>query len=148
LISALLSATASYSQSAPFSGLAGVWSGSGTISLDSGATERIRCRATYAVSQAGNGLNQSLVCASDSYKFDLRSDVVAENGVLSGSWTETSRNVGGNLQGRAGAGHFDVTVTATAFTARLTLTTKGNKQSVSISSDSQIKGASIALSRS
>jgi hypothetical protein len=116
--------------------------------LDSGATERIRCRATYAVSQAGNGLNQSLVCASDSYKFDLRSDVVAENGVLSGSWTETSRNVGGNLQGRAGAGHFDVMVTAPAFTARLTLTTKGNKQSVSISSDSQIKGASIALSRS
>ena len=44
------------SQSAPFAGMAGVWSGGGTITLDSGASERIRCRATYAVSSGGDGL--------------------------------------------------------------------------------------------
>jgi hypothetical protein len=143
----LLSGSASHAQSAPFAGMAGVWSGSGTITLDSGASERIRCRATYAVSSDGNGLNQSLVCASDSYKFDLRSDVTANNGSLSGTWSETSRNVTGSLEGRAGAGQFNVVVSAPAFTANLSMRTSGNKQTVSITSQSQIKSASIALSR-
>ena len=143
-----LSAPAAFAQSAPFSGMAGVWSGSGTNSLDGGANERIRCKATYAVSSEGNGLNQSLLCASDSYKFELKSDVIAKSGVLSGSWAETTRNVSGSLQGRAGNGHFDVTVSAPVFTAKLVMTTTGNKQNVAITSDGQFKGANIALSRS
>jgi hypothetical protein len=144
----LLSGTAGYAQSAPFAGMAGVWSGGGTITLDSGASERIRCRATYAVSRDGDGLNQSLVCASDSYKFDLRSDVTAKSGELSGAWNETSRNVSGSLEGRASAGHFNVVVSSPAFTANVSLTTRGNRQTVSITSESQIKNATISLSRS
>ena len=46
-------------QSAPFAGLAGVWSGSGSIALADGHRERIKCRATYAVSETGAGLQQS-----------------------------------------------------------------------------------------
>ena len=143
-----LSGTASHAQSAPFAGMAGVWSGGGTITLDSGASERIRCRATYAVSSGGDGLNQTLVCASDSYKFDLKSDVIAKNGSLSGTWSENSRNVTGTLEGHAGGGQFNVVVSAPAFTANLALKTSGNKQTVSISAEGQIKGASISLSRS
>src|SRR3954468_21264971 len=94
-------------QQAPFAGMAGVWSGNGSITLEDGSNERIRCRATYAVSPAGNGLNQSLLCASDSYKFELRSDITAgSGGALSGTWREVSRNVGGDLEGRASAGQF------------------------------------------
>jgi hypothetical protein len=144
----LLSGSAGHAQSAPFAGMAGVWTGNGTITLDSGASERIRCRATYAVSGDGNGLNQRLVCASDSYKFDLKSDVTANDGALSGTWSELSRNVNGSLEGRAGAGKFNVVVSAPAFTADLSMTTRGNKQTVSITSQSQIKNASISLSRS
>jgi hypothetical protein len=144
----LISGSPGYAQSAPFAGMAGVWSGAGTIELDDGAKERIRCRATYAVSRDGDGLNQSLVCASDSYKFDLRSDVTANNGVLSGSWSETSRNVSGSLEGRAGRGQFNVVVSAPSFTANVSLRTNGNKQSVSITSQGQIKSASISLTRS
>jgi hypothetical protein len=144
----LLSGTAAPAQQAPFAGMAGIWSGAGTITLEDGSNERIRCRATYAVSREGDGLNQSLVCASDSYKFDLRSNVVASNGTLSGTWSEASRNVSGNLEGRAGAGHFNVVVSAPAFTANVSLTTRGNKQTVSITSQSQIRNATISLSRS
>jgi hypothetical protein len=144
----LLSVSAGHAQTAPFAGMAGIWSGGGVIELDSGSQERIRCRATYAVSNDGNGLNQTLVCASDSYKFDLRSNVVAQNGVLSGTWSEAGRGVSGNLEGRAGGGRFNVVVSAPAFTANVTLTTHGNSQTVSISSQGQIKGAKITLSRS
>lgn len=142
------SASASYAQSGPFAGLAGIWSGGGTVTLDDGSTERIRCRATYAVGAGGNGLNQSLTCASDSYRFNLSSNVVSEGGALSGTWSESSRGINGNLEGRASGGAFQVIASAPGFTASITLTTRGNKQSVVIRSDSVFRGASISLSRS
>jgi hypothetical protein len=144
----LLFSSSSYAQSGPFAGLAGVWSGGGTVTLDDGSTERIRCRATYVVGNGGTGLNQSLTCASDSYRFNLASNVVDRGGVLSGTWSESSRNVSGSLEGRGGNGNFQVTASAPGFTANISLTTRGNKQSVSIRAESQFRGASISLTRS
>src|SRR3954454_2629409 len=126
----LLFCSASHAQSGPFAGMAGVWSGSGTITLDDGSSERIRCRATYAVGLGGNGLNLSLTCASDSYRFNLASNVVARGGSLSGTWSESSRNVSGNLDGRGGNGNFQVVANAPGFNANISLHTTGNKQSV------------------
>jgi hypothetical protein len=140
--------SAAYAQAGPFAGLAGNWSGGGTITLDDGSSERIRCRATYAVGAGGNGLNQTLTCASDSYKFNLASNVIAQGAAISGSWTESTRNVSGTLEGRAGNGHFQVVASAAGFTANISLTTSGNKQSVVIKSDTALRSASISLSRS
>jgi hypothetical protein len=148
LLGAFVPSSASYAQSGPFAGLAGVWSGGGTVTLDDGSSERIRCRATYAVSRDGDGLNQSLTCASDSYRFNLASNVVASGGSLSGTWTESSRGVTGNLEARAANGTFQVIASAPGFNANITLTTRGNKQSVVIRAESQFRGASISLSRS
>jgi hypothetical protein len=138
----------SHAQSGPFAGLAGVWSGGGTVTLDDGSTERIRCRATYAVGNGGNGLNQSLTCASDSYRFNLASNVVASGGSLSGTWSESSRGINGNLEGRGSNGNFQVIASAPGFTANISLMTRGNRQSVVIRAESQFRGASISLSRS
>jgi hypothetical protein len=148
LLAASVSGSASYAQSAPFAGMAGVWSGGGTVTLDDGSSEKIRCRATYAVGDNGNGLNQTLVCASDSYKFDLRADLVATQGALSGSWSEISRNINGSLQGNARSGTFRVVATAAGFSADITLVTRGNSQSVSIAGSSSFKAANITLRRS
>jgi hypothetical protein len=144
----MMSGSTSYAQSGPFAGLAGNWSGGGNVTLDDGSSERIRCRATYAVSPSGNGLNQTLTCASDSYKFNLRSDVVAEGGALSGTWSESSRGVNGTIQGHGGNGNFQVVASAPGFTSSISLTTHGNRQSVVIRSESQFRGATISLSRS
>jgi hypothetical protein len=147
LLLAFLSGSACSAQSGPFAGMAGNWSGAGTVTLDDGSTERIRCRASYAVGDGGNGLNQSLTCASDSYRFNLASNVLAHGGSLSGTWSESTRNVSGNLEGRSGNGSFQVVASAPGFTANLTLTTRGNRQSVMIRSDSAFRAASITLSR-
>jgi hypothetical protein len=138
----------SYAQAGPFAGMAGVWSGGGTVTLDDGSTERIRCRATYAVGNGGNGLNQSLTCASDSYRFNLSSNVVASGGSLSGTWSESSRGINGSLEGRGASGNFQVVASAPGFSANISLRTTGNKQSVVIRAESQFRGASISLSRS
>jgi hypothetical protein len=136
-------------QSAPFAGLAGVWSGTGSIALADGSRERIRCRATYAVGDNGNGLQQTLRCASDSYKFDLSSNVRNANGRIDGTWAEATRGVTGNLQGRARDGLFQVMVSAASFTADLTLTTRGNRQTVNIRSQgTEFSGVTITLARS
>jgi hypothetical protein len=141
--------SASHAQAGgPFVGMAGVWSGGGTVTLDDGSTERIRCRATYAVGAGGTGLQQTLTCASDSYKFNLSSNVEARGSAISGTWSEASRNINGAIEGRTGPGVIQVVASAPGFTANLTLTTRGNKQSVVIRAESQFKGASISLTRS
>jgi hypothetical protein len=139
--------TASHAQSGPFAGMAGNWTGAGTVILDDGSTERIRCRASYAVGAGGNGLQQSLTCASDSYKFNIITNVMAQGSAVSGTWSETSRNIIGNIEGRSGGGNFQVVATSPGFSADISLTTRGNKQSVVIKAESQFRGVSISLSR-
>jgi hypothetical protein len=100
------------------------------------------------VGAGGNGLNQTLTCASDSYKFNLSSNVIAQGAALSGTWSESSRNVNGSIEGRGSNGNFEVVASSPGFTANISLTTRGNKQSVVIRAESQFRGASISLSRS
>ena len=73
---------------------------------------------------------------------------LASGSSISGTWSESSRNINGNLQGRAGGGQIDVFVEAAGFAANLTLVTRGNRQSVSISSKGEIQGVNISMSRS
>jgi hypothetical protein len=144
----MLSVSAASAQSGPFAGFDGNWSGNGTVSLSDGTVERIRCKADYKVNGTGLGLKQNLHCASDSYKFDLSSEVTSHGDRISGNWSERSRNIFGNLQGTAGGGQIDVFVEASGFAANLTLTTRGNRQTVSISSKGEIKGVNITMTKS
>jgi hypothetical protein len=141
----VLSGSTSHAQSGPFAGMGGNWHGGGTVTLDDGSTERIRCRASYDV--AGPNMDMTLTCASDAYRFNLAGNVVAEGGAISGTWSESSRNVNGTLQGRGSNGSFQVLASAPGFNADLTLTTRGNRQSVVIRADTQFRGASMTLSR-
>ncbi|WP_373852034.1 hypothetical protein [Bradyrhizobium sp.] len=125
--------------------MAGTWSGAGSVTLDDGSSERIRCRATYHV--GGPRMTMSLTCASDAYKFNLAADVQAEGSAVTGSWSESSRNVNGDLRGRGGGGNFQVVASAPGFNADIAMRTAGNKQSVTIRADSQFRGANITLSK-
>jgi hypothetical protein len=142
----MLSMSVGHAQSSgPFAGFEGAWSGTGTVALSDGSTERIRCKADYKVNGSGLGLKQSLHCASDSYKFDLSSDVTSQGERISGNWSEASRNIFGNLQGTAGGGQIEVFVEANGFAANITLRTTGNKQTVQISSKGEIRGVNITM---
>ena len=143
----MLSVPASYAQSGPFSGFDGSWSGNGTVALSDGRSERIRCKASYNINSNGLGLKQTLRCASDSYKFDLSSDVTSQGDRISGNWSEASRNIFGNLQGTAGGGQIDVFVEASGFAANLNLRTNGNKQNVQIDSKGEIRGVKITMTK-
>ena len=141
-----LTAPASYAQSGgPYAGMAGKWAGAGTVTLDDGSNERIRCRAVYDV--AGVRMEMSLTCASDAYRFNLTASVVDQGGAIVGQWSETSRGITGSLSGRGGGGNFQVTAITAGFNANIALRTTGNKQAVSIKADSVFRGANISLSK-
>jgi hypothetical protein len=132
----------------PFVEFEGSWSGAGTISLSNGTNERIRCRASYQVTEAGRLLSQDLRCASDSYKFELQTTVAHEGGAISGSWNETTRSVVGTISGRISGGTIRAVATAPAVSANLAVETKGNQQSVTIRSPgSEVSEVSITLRR-
>jgi hypothetical protein len=140
-----LAASTSHAQSSAFAGMAGNWRGAGTVSLDDGSSERIRCRATYKV--FGASMDMNLTCASDAYKFNLLAAVVAAGGEVTGTWSETSRNVGGNIQGRGAGGSFHVIAQAAGFSSDISLRTTGNKQHIAMKADSQFRAANITLSK-
>jgi hypothetical protein len=145
LFVASLASAPSHAQSSPFAAMAGNWSGGGTVSLDDGSSERIRCRARYA--PVGPTMEMTLTCASDAYKFNLSASVQSAGNTITGTWSEGSRNISGSLQGRGGGGSFDVVASAAGFNANISLRTSGNKQSVSMRADSQFRGANISMSR-
>src|SRR5580704_12746501 len=132
---------------APFAGLSGHWSGAGTITMTDGATERIRCKASYAVSATGKAVEQTLRCASDSYRLEISSNVISQGGSLSGSWAEATRGVSGNVSGRASGAAISANVAGAGFTARIDVRTHGDRQSVTLKpqSGTDVAAVSIAL---
>ncbi|MGJ4893668.1 MULTISPECIES: hypothetical protein [unclassified Bradyrhizobium] len=145
VLTAGMTASPGHADPGPFTGMAGTWGGSGTVALEDGSTERIRCRANYGVS--GPRMTLVLTCASDAYKFGLQAEVIAEGSAISGTWSETSRGINGVLQGRGGGGNFQLLATTAGFNANIALATRGKRQSVSIRADSQFRAANISLSR-
>ena len=136
--------------SASFEKLAGQWSGNGTIDLSNGTKEPIRCRAAYDVLEQQSSLQLNIRCASETYNFDLRANAKNAAGTISGTWSEASRNVAGSISGKAGNDRFEVLAKGPSFSAKLTLITRSDQQSVTIQSqeaNSAVKRASISLQR-
>ena len=132
----------------PFAALNGTWSGAGTLTMASGMQDQLRCRANYTPGQGGEQLRLNIRCASDNYNFNLSSDVTNRNGRISGQWTETSRNASGTVTGRASGERVQAHARGDAFSAELSLTTRGNRQSVAIRPQgSEVQQVSLALNR-
>jgi hypothetical protein len=130
----------------PLAHFAGTWSGNGKITVKDGTSERIRCRSTN--NAKGNALTLSMRCASDSYKFDLASDIAAEGANISGSWNETSRGVVGSLSGKISGSNITATATSVGVTAALSIKTSGNALSISIRSPgSEVSEVSVIMAR-
>jgi hypothetical protein len=130
----------------PLAHFAGTWTGAGKIVVKDGASERIRCRSNN--NSKGSGLTLSLRCASDSYKFELASDISYEGGNITGSWNETSRGVVGSLTGKATASSIQATAEAIGFSAGLSIRATDKSMAVSIRSPgSEISEVSITMTK-
>src|SRR5215471_14535652 len=128
-VSLLPLASPVHAQSSPLLPLSGKWAGAGTVALASGTKERIRCRSNNQVDSGGTSVQLELRCASDSYKFELRSYITYS---------------GGQVMGRASGSQIQATAAGQTFTAILAMNTRGNTQSITIRSPgSELSEASI-----
>ncbi|MEJ0094272.1 MAG: hypothetical protein WDN46_12795 [Methylocella sp.] len=143
-----VAATPGLSQNAssgPFDGLSGYWSGAGTITMSNGVSERIHCKAEYAINDMGRALNQSLRCASDSYRLEISSNVIFNSGAISGTWGEATRHVTGNITGHASNAEIQARVDGAGFSAGIQVHFHGDRQSVSIRPTGATEVADVAI---
>jgi hypothetical protein len=132
----------------PFAAMAGSWSGGGVLDTTDGNQERLRCRASYDVAGSGAELELNLKCASQSYNFDLAGNVEYRGGAISGEWTEASRNASGTISGRAAGDRIEASATGQNFSAGLSLTTRGSRQTVTIRPQgTNVTAVSLTLER-
>jgi hypothetical protein len=132
----------------PFAAMAGSWSGGGMLTTANGMQERLRCRASYRPGGDGNNLDLSLQCASDSYNFSLAGNVSNRDGAISGSWSEASRNASGTISGEASGDSIRATARGDNFSAGLSVTTQGNRQSVTLTPQgTDVRSVSVTLAK-
>lgn len=144
----LFAAPGEAQRAGPFAQLSGNWAGAGTISTNTGAKERIRCRAQYKVAETGADAQIELRCASDSYKFELQSAVSHNDGNISGTWSEVTRGAIGTISGTSKGNQLNLRASSPVFSALLAVNTHSNQQSISIQSPgSEISAVSINLNR-
>jgi hypothetical protein len=113
----------------PFERFLGVWTGGGQVVGTNGHRESMRCRAEYAEAKDGAALSQTIVCASECFKFNIQSYAEASGESVQGYWREVSRDVSGNMTGRISAGQFVGEFTAPTFSAGISLTSNGRASS-------------------
>lgn len=119
----------------PFASLEGWWGGEGRLRFKDGRTEQVKCRATYFVETEGNGLKQTIRCASGGGKIEVRSTVRHADGALTGEWTEAMYNITGTLDGAVTPRGFRVSVKGTSgsdLSANMDIIVKDARQMVEI----------------
>ena len=132
----------------PFTGLSGAWNGGGRITMSDGNSEPIRCWATYEANAEGTTLEQILRCASDSYKFNVKSNVAAEGDAILGQWTETTYNMTGEFTGRTLGAKIEGRVRGSGLSVGIALFTRGNEQQVRIlSQGTKVREVTIKLKK-
>jgi hypothetical protein len=112
-----------------FDGVAGTWSGSGSMKTSDGPRERVRCKIDYTPKNSGKSVKMNVRCASDAYKMDLVANIDEKESILSGNWFESEYRQGGQVSGQYVNDLIEAKVEGGTITALLTVRTKGDHQS-------------------
>lgn len=132
----------------PFAGLSGTWKGAAEVRLQSGSSETLKCFAYYTPKGSGAELGLAIRCASASNKIELRAQLTASGGKVSGRWEERTYNAAGDVTGQAQDGRLNLTIDGGAFKGSMAVRTSGANQTVSIKTEGiALQGVSISLSR-
>ena len=149
LVALLCSAAAPAFAAGPFTGFPGEWTGSGDVTMADGSHDRIKCKASYSTGPSGQALNINVNCASDSYRVNIISNVVAQGNQFSGTWRETTRQVSGDVTGRVpGPGEYQASLSGTGFGLELAATSNGKIQAITINAQgTDVQSVKISLRR-
>ena len=102
-------------------GLAGVWSGVGSMKPSDGPRERIRCKATYTVKKPNRSMDLDLLCASQAYKLNLQANIEQTGNEISGNWFEREYRQGGKIVGKNREGNIEARIEGNTVAVKWTL---------------------------
>ncbi len=137
LVSILIDASFGHAQSAnPFTKFGGNWTGSGFIHLSNLTKEQVRCRATFTPANTLNifSLKVELRCAGDNDNFNIQSDLIYGDSAISGTWSENSRGINGNVKGAINGDEIRVLLESDFFNATFAMMIVGDKLQINIQS--------------
>jgi hypothetical protein len=127
--------------------LNGTWSGSGSIRLDGGKSESLKCKAYYSPKSDEN-VGLALRCASPSNKIELRAQLTAAGSHVAGNWEERTFNASGTVAGQATGNHIRLSINGGGFSGSMAVTTEGRSQVISVATQGvALKGVSVSLRR-
>ena len=131
----------------PIPGLSGYWSGSGSIALSNGKTERVKCQVLYRSESAGH-ISQTMRCASADYNINSLAELTVSGSKVTGTWEEKTYAAKGAVDGRYGGDTFSLSIQGANFTASMSVTLSNCRQSVTITpSGLEVSRISITLAK-
>jgi len=131
LVSApLMLSTAVTAGDNPFEGLDGAWGGTGSVRLENGTTERLKCKGYY--NAKANGLGMAINCGNAGFRINMRANLTNSGNQISGTWEEREFNQAGDISGKSTGSGFMLKFSG-AITGSMSVTMTGATQTVSIS---------------
>lgn len=143
LIAFATSRKASAESLAPFSGN---WVGTATVNLESGKTERQRCKAINGTLSSGR-FNIILRCSTGVGPFELRSNLVANGRTVSGTWSETSYKNHGTISGSLSSTAIDGKISGPVVRGTVRVSRVGNMLHIRASLSHGVRSISITMNR-
>ncbi len=126
--------------------LVGRWTGEGRLGFAEQKFENVKCRVTYLRTGQPGQLKQNIRCASASGNIEVLSELQQNGSDLSGKWTETVRNMSGELAGQVTPTGFRVEIKGTDLQANMDIMARGPRQLVEIQfHNSTLVGLSLML---
>jgi hypothetical protein len=126
--------------------LVGRWTGEGRLGFSEGKFENVKCRVTYLRTETAGQLKQNIRCASASGNIEVLSELLQNGAQLTGKWTETVRNMNGELTGEVTPSGFRVEIKGADLQANMDIMARGTRQLVEIQfHGSTLVGLSLML---
>ena len=116
----------------PVEDLAGYWSGSGSVVLSNGKTERVKCSVSYKAGEAAGQIKQNMRCASADYNINASASFNVKGQTVTGSWEEKTYSAVGEVTGRVNGGNYTLAIKGVNFSASMNVTLTDCKQQISI----------------
>jgi hypothetical protein len=124
--------------------LGGEWSGSGTLKLANGKSERIRCHGEANADEAL--VRQYFSCASTGGKFSFSTSLKFSGNQVSGDWRGPDRS--GTLSGRATTGSISLRLVSDTGSGNLRATLSHCAQSLTVTGWSkEMRSLSVRLKK-
>jgi hypothetical protein len=115
-----------------FASLDGAWFGSGSVRLENGKSERLKCKGYYNAKGGGAALGMAITCGNASFKINMRANLTSAGGKIAGTWEEREFNQNGAVTGKQTGNGF-VLKFGGAISGTMSVSLTGASQTVSIS---------------